>query len=576
MIVPQKDPYREEKVLAVRDACRVSLEERRQMYSRRRAFFMFGCDDNREVRYNRLFAHSDLVASFLYSPDHAIYNLSAPLNSPDDVVAQALALQDDWNNEFRDSGLAYQYGTALLWALVYDSMFLKLGWNDERDKLLGRIVLPHSFGVYDESEPDLDAQEAFLHIYRVPYDNAVIRLYRAGRQADVKRLGVATGSNIEDLPPVLKQLLISQTGGMNISGNIMGQAPLDIQPMVRYEAKSDIETVEFHELWIWNDVSEDYTTFIIAAPDILLTDTREAISARKAAKGGDKIEHLSDSNDFLPQEHAFVPITPYPLTDYFWGESHCERLIPLQTWTTERLDQIAEILEQQVDPAKVFSGFMGLSDEKAGALGGPNTWVLDALPGAKVERLDPKMPEDLFAEVKEIGAMFLEASGLTETVIGKGEKNVRGGGHSKQLALTGSGRIRKIAVGLEQSLVQLGDLGLKLKMRNDPNEILLPGGGKFLPAQLAADDWNMRIAGHSHSPLFLDESRELAAVLLKAAAIDREMFVRLINPPQRDTIITSLRAREKVEAAQRALNPAAQGGGKARKGETHGAQKGPS
>jgi hypothetical protein len=556
MIIPSSGDYRHAKVIEVRDACMASINERRNLYSRRRAFFLFGSDDYREVRYNRLFAHTDLVASFLYSPDHATYTLSGPYNSPEAVNQQSLVLQDEWNAVFRDSGLAYSYGTALLWALTYDSMFLKLGWNDERKQLMNSTVSPLSFGVYDESEPELDAQEAFVHTYRVNYDNAVIRLYRAGMKDEVKRLGITQGSDIEDMPPVLKQLLVSQTGGQNLSGNIMGQAPLDIQPTTRYMPVSDIPTVEFQELWIWNDVTEDYTIFTIASPDIILSDSRDTIKALRAASGGDKITELSDSNIFLPQEHPFVQITPYPLTDYFWGEAHSERLIPLQNWTSERLDQIAEILEQQVDPAKVFSGFMGLSDEKAGALGGPNTWVMDSLPGAKVDRLDPKMPEDLFAEVKEIGAIFLEASGLTETVVGKEGGGARGGKQAKQMALTGSGRIRKVAIGLEPSLIQAGDLGLKLYMRNCDDELLLPDAkGKFLAAQYAAERWNLRIAGHSHSPLFLDESRELAGLLLKSQAIDREMYVRLLNPPQRDSILTSLRQRIKAEAAAKLMNP---------------------
>jgi hypothetical protein len=563
MIIPQKDPYREDKVMEVLAACEESMATRREIYARRRRFFMFGSDDQRETRYNRMFSHTDLVASFLYSADHATYNLSAPLNSPKIVIDQSLVLQDEWNQKFRDWGLAYQYGTALLWSLIYDSMFLKVGWNDEREVLGSRLIQPHFFGVYDESEPDLDAQEAFVHEYRLPYDNAVVRLYRAGLKNRVKDLGVSMGSPVDDLPPVLKQLLITQTGGQNLSGNLMGQAPLDINPAIRYEPQSTIPTIMFKELWIWNDVTEDYTTFTICDPDILLNDSRDTISALKDAKGGSKIEGASDSNIFMPQEHPFVPIIPYQLPDYFWGEAHSERLIPLQQWSSERLDQIAEILEQQVDPAKVFSGFMGLSDEKAGALGGPNSWVLDALPGAKVERLMPEMPPDIFAEFKEIGAIFLEASGLTETVVGKGEKNVRGGGHSKQLAMTGSGRIRKVAIGLEPSLIQLGDLGLKLFMRNSDEELTLPDEKtKFLPAQYAAPEFNLRIAGHSHSPLFVDESREMAQLLLKAQSIDREMFVRLINPPQRDNIITSLRARVKQENAMRALNPAGAQGGK--------------
>jgi hypothetical protein len=571
MIIPSRDPFRHDKIIEIRDACMVSIETRRQLYSRRKKFFMFGSDDMREVRYNRLFSHTDLVSSFLYSPDHATFSLSGGINAPDAIARQSVALGDEWNEQFRDSGLAYSYGVALTWSLIFDSMFLKIGWNDARDQLAGRMLQPASFGVYDETEPDLDAQEAFVHVYRLPYDNAVLRLYRAGLKDRVKDIGVSVGTPIDDLPPVLKQLIISSTGGQNLTGNIMGQAPLDVMPMVRYEAQSDIPTVEFQELWVWDDITEDYCIFTLCDPDILLSDSRDTINALRDAKGGEKVHGVSESNTFLDQEHPFVPIIPYQLPDYFWGEAHSERLIPLQQWTTERLDQIAEILEQQVDPAKVFSGFMGLGDEKAGALGGPGTWVMDALPSAKVEKLDPKMPEDLFSEVKEIGAIFLEASGLTETVTGQGAKNVRGASQAKQLATTGSGRIKKVAINLEPSLVQCGDLGLKLFQRNSDEELIDAKGEKFLPAQYAADKWSLRIAGHSHSPLFMDESRELAQVLLKSQAIDREMFVRLLNPPQRDTIITQLRQRVLAEQQMAALHPEGikPPGGKARQKGAH-------
>ena len=575
MIIPREEPYRTDKIIEIRDACLVSRGERQELYLKRRKYFMFGSDDYRQVRYNRLAAHTDLVASFLFSPDHAKYTLAPARNAPPAVEAQALALQDRWNQEFRDSGLAYQYAIAVLWSLIYDSMYLKLGWNDERSRLTGRLIQPNHFGVYDEREPDLDSQQAFCHVYRIPYDNAVLRLYRAGMADQVKELGVSTGTNVEDMPPVLKQLLITQTGGQNLSGNLMGQAPLDIQPVILYEPKSDIPTVEFQDLYVWDDVHEDYAQFIIAEPDLLLTDSRESIAKRKEKKlnGKNPIEQPSASNEFLPQEHPFVAVTPFELPDYAYGEAHSERLIPLQNWTTERLDQIAEILEAQVDPSKVISGFMGLADEKAAAFGGPGSWVLDALPGAKVEKQYPQMPEDLFTEFNEIGEIFLEASGLTQTVTGQAPAAGRGGrGAQRQPVMTGSGRIRKIALGLEPSLVQLGDLALKLIRRNDDEELLLPDGkSKFLPAQFASETWNLRIAGHSHSPLFADEARELAALLFKAQAIDREMLVRLLSPPQEDSIISALRERVKVEALQAQLNPpGAQRPGGGRRGEAHG------
>ena len=54
------------------------------------------------------------------------------------------------------------------------------------------------------------------------------------------------------------------------------------------------------------------------------------------------------------------------------------------------------------------------------------------------------MPPDIFADYNSIGALFVEASGLTETLQGKGTKDVRSKGHAKQMLTTGSGRIKKL------------------------------------------------------------------------------------------------------------------------------------
>ena len=94
MIIPRNDPFRSDKILEIRDACTVSRNERQELYLKRRKYFMFGSDDYRQVRYNRLAAHTDLVASFLYSADHAKYTLAPPRNAAPPVQLQAVALQD--------------------------------------------------------------------------------------------------------------------------------------------------------------------------------------------------------------------------------------------------------------------------------------------------------------------------------------------------------------------------------------------------------------------------------------------------------------------------------------------------
>ena len=91
---PENKELRDDKIIEIRDACLSTQRERAQYYARRRRFFMFGTGSYAEARHNRLAAHLDLVASFLYSADHATYDLSAPLNSPAPIVKQAVAVGD--------------------------------------------------------------------------------------------------------------------------------------------------------------------------------------------------------------------------------------------------------------------------------------------------------------------------------------------------------------------------------------------------------------------------------------------------------------------------------------------------
>ena len=243
--------------------------------------------------------------------------------------------------------------------------------------------------------------------------------------------------------------------------------------------------------------------------------------------------------------------------EFFWGKAHIESLIPLQEWSNERLEQIHDILDKQANPAKVLSGFLGLTDEKAEAFGGADTWVMDQLPQAQVKELYPEMPDDIFADYNSIGALFIEASGLTEVLQGKGAEGVRSKAHAKDLKTTGAGRIKKTATRLEAPLVRMGDLALRLNMRNndepiypDPKEDGKPGDPFYYHNLIG--NYSMRIAGHSHSPLFADDSKEMAGLLFKAQAIDGESLIRMLNPPNRDNLIHALRARQK-KAAEAAL-----------------------
>jgi hypothetical protein len=561
MIIPKRGPALESFLTFVLDTCRTSEQTRSNLYDRRRRYFLYGSPVSARVLYNKLQAHVDLVASFLYAADHARFSVSAPNNSDDVIVAQMLAVEEDINSDFRDYGLAYDFATALLWALVYDSYFLKLNWNSSREQIMASFVPPHLMGVFDEEKTDLDEQEAFSHTYMLDWDNAEQRLRRAGLGHMVEKMKTGVDETASQYPNELAQLVALGPQRTSTGNNLQGQVTRGYEPIALYESQTDVPKVRFHELWVWDDEASpdengvpqgDYAMFTIAEPGLLISDSRETIDSLKQVapkKIREKIPYGTTSNIFLTGEHPFIHVKPYELPDYFWGEAHTERLMPLQDWSSNILSSIHEILEEQRDPPKYASGAMGLTDEKMEALHGPGSYVMDALPGFKVERLAREMPPDIFADWKEVGAAFLEASGLTETVVGKGEQGVRGGGHAKKLAMTGSGRIRKVAVGLEPTLVQLANKALLLKQRYDATPIISDTGLEFVLAQVATR-WKIRIAGHSHSPLFSDEAMEKAVLLMKAKAIDRGTFIRMVRPPGESNMLHNLKKIEKAEAVQ--------------------------
>jgi hypothetical protein len=560
VIIPDNPNLKNDYLKWILDTCLASKKERKDMYDRRRQFFLYGTSSDQDILYNRLEPHLDLVCSFLYSPDHAEFALAAAANADDRTVKQFMAAQDCFNNDFRDAGLFDDFADALIWSTVFDTMIPKIGWSDTKQEVSCTLIEPWKFGVFGEELTDLADQEAFVHSYHIDYDNACQRLIRAGMSDKIGKLAVVNTPFESPFPELLTRMIISSTAGENLGGNVTGSVNPSYVQRPNYHAKVDRPLVAFHELTVWDSEAEDYRVFFAVDPGIFISDSKRTIEAMKnagsfkAARKQQEQFYNTSCNPFLPKDHPYVQVRPYQMYEYFWGKSHIEGLIPLQEWSNERLQQIHDILDRQAYPPRVGSGFLGLTDEKMEAFGGADTWVMDQLPSAAIKELYPEMPDDIFADYNSIGALLIEASGLTEVLQGKGTEGVRSRGHAKELQSTGAGRIKKTATRLEAPLVRMGDLALRLNMRNndepiqpDPKEDGKPGDPFYY--HNLGDDYSLRIAGHSHSPLFADESKADAALLFKAQAIDQEGLIRLLNPPGRDNLIHALRDRQKKAAA---------------------------
>src|SRR5215469_10978256 len=181
MIFPDRDEDLERRVVWLIDRCKETQRERVQSYDMRERYFLFGSNRNSSayfVRYNRIESHIDLVASFLYAPDHAFYNIAAERNASDVLIKQAIALQDEFNDDFQNMGANDAFSEAIPWACTYNTMLIKQGWNTTRSESTIMLVPPHQFGVFREDLTALEDQEAFCHTYPLEYHDAVQRMAR--------------------------------------------------------------------------------------------------------------------------------------------------------------------------------------------------------------------------------------------------------------------------------------------------------------------------------------------------------------------------------------------------------------
>jgi len=529
MRIPHGDDDRENFYLELMQKCLVSKEERRADYSSLRAYYLFGAGPEEPPAYfNKINPHLDQLTSFLYSAETTRFSiaLGAAVSPTEHHKTPALtqALNDEWLNSNADQ----VFSLALNWALVYNTTYIKLVFNKG---IHPYMIEPSAIGVLREDTPYTDRQEAIVQTYYITKSDLYARLYsHPKRESIVARVTAGYRESESDIPDAVNRIVMSQS-----NPTIYGNINMDLYGMNRYKARVAEDTIEMHELWVWNDETEDYQVVTIASPTVIIYDRPGA-------------------SLFIKGECPFVQICPNPLYDYYWGASECQKLILLQQLRNTRMTEILDLLSKQVSPPTSLVGFTGILDEKNFALNRAGGLLASDMPNAKVERLGPTMPPDLFEVIHEIDAMFGEVSGISNVLEGKGEAGVRSAGHASQLARLGSSRAKKRALIVEDSLEKVATLYLKLMQAYDPTHFRDINDIPFIAEQFTKD-FVVKVDAHSNSPIFTEDLKALAFNLFKAQAIDKEDLLDLLEPPMKQLLKDKLRKREKEHAGKQAEKP---------------------
>jgi len=536
MRIPTEETAREFFYKDLIEKCMVSLQERKGDYSSLRSWFLFGSGpEEPPTIFNKIYPHIDQLTSFLYSAETTRFSINVGASVPGQehikVPRLTLALNDEWLNSNADQ----VFSSALTWALVFNSTFIKLVVNNG---IHPYMVEPASIGVLREDTPHTDRQEAIVQTYYITKSELYARLYsHPKRDSIVKRITTSVHTKTEDLPEGVDRILLSQS-----NPTLYGTVNLDLGGTNRYKARVAEETVKMFELWVWNDDIQDYQVVTMADPDVFIYDRPGA-------------------SMFLKGELPFVQICPNPQFDYYWGQSEVQRLIFLQSLRNNRMTEILDLLSKQVNPPTALTGFTGILDEKNFALNRAGGLLSTDMPNAKAERLAPQMPATLFEVIHEVDSMFAEASGISSVLSGRGESGVRSAGHASQLARLGSSRAKKRALIVEDSLEKVATLYLKLMQQYDNTHFLDEEGNKFVAEQFTRD-YVVKVDAHSNSPIFTEDLRQLAFNLFKAQAIDKESLLDLLEPPMKQLLKDKLKKREETEAAKPPQAPAPKASGK--------------
>ena len=524
MRIPTEPVEREEFYLDLIQKCLVSRETRKIDYGSLRSWYLFGNGpDESPALYNKIFPHIDQLTSFLYSAETTRFSINVGASVKKGEYTKIPVLTRSLNDRWLDSNADQKFALATTWSLCYNSGFIKLVMKGKSPH--PHYVEPACIGVLREDIPGLDNQEAFVHTYYITKSELYSQLWsHPHREALVKRVSSMPHERTE-IANGIERIIMNQT-----NPTLYGNVNLDLGGMNRYKAEVAEDTIEMTELYVWNDDIQDYQVVTKAEPDVIIYDR-------------------ANESMFLKGEIPFVQITPNPLYDYFWGMSEVQRLIFLQQLRNKRMAEILDLLSKQVQPPTALIGFTGILDEKNFALNRAGGLLATDMPNAKVEKLAPQIPPDLFREIGEIDLMFEEASGIVSVLQGRGESGVRSSGHASQLARLGSSRAKKRALVIEDSLEKLATLYLRCMQEYDDTHYLDDNGVPFIADQFNKD-FVVKVDAHSNSPIFMEDMRTMAFNLFNAQVIDKESLLDLVDPPMKQMLKDRLKKQQEMQAMQ--------------------------
>jgi hypothetical protein len=546
----ERDPLGIERLnffIDVVKACFHSMPTRVAQYDMLKHYAMYGCGpQGNGTPFNKIEPTVDTLTSFIYGADSTRFSAHFGPEVPAMEWAKAEPISKAINSEWMRCGADQLFSEALDLAMVYNSEFVKLITTksivdgSEVISFEPYAVDPHCLGVYREDVQGLDRQEAIAHRYLITMTQLTAMLHSHDKKTEILAAIAPQARRVpDDMPTGLRRILVSQVASATVPGpltpgqNVSGIADILVADRVDYTPSMPVPMVEMTELWIRDDDLGDWRCVTMVEDQTVVYDR---------------------PNIFVPQEQPFTQICPMPLNGYFFGASFVGTLTGLQAWRNMRVEEIQVILARQADPPVAATGFSGMADETLYAIQAPGGKLNNSDPMGKLQRFDEPVPADLWKDLYEIDQMFMEQSGLSPLLMGRGETGVRSGRQTSELSRLGSSRTKKLAMKVEDALETLATKMFRVMQRYDDEEYVtapLEGGKTPVPFIMnqAPNSTIIKVDAHSNSPLFIEDQRDLAVMLLESRSIERAEFIQMLNTPMKELLLRRLPGIEAKEAA---------------------------
>lgn len=551
MRIPGNPVEREGFYWDVVQRCLVSRSDRRAQNDTLRHYMLFGsAPDGNPALFNKIDAQIDQLNAYLFAADTTRFSivLGAEVNVKDHLP-RVKPLIKRLNDKWQDSNADTVFGSAVTWALTYNTTLIKL--IQRGAETMPFMVDPSNFGVLREDVPFLDRQEAFVQTFLTTKDQ-MRRDLMDHPQRDLILARLSASQRVaEELPAGVQRIIVAATYPLASGSTLTGNAVPPLSGIDMYRPRTSEELVEMYELWLWDDgvpLTNKRTGRVGGWRVVTLSDPSICVY--------DRLAYNPDTKDgtqmFLEGDHPFTHVCPNPLPDYFWGQSEVGKLIYLQESREKHISQANEIVDRNVTSPKAVKGMWGAVDEKTLALQKLGAILSStADPTAEVKEFKPTVPSDLWQLVSKDDEMFDEASALTNISKGRGEAGVRSKGQTDALLRAGSARPKKRALIIEDSLERIATQYLKLDQMHNKRELHEEKdgepGAKFLSAQFT-DNYMVKVDGHSSSPVFMDEQKNLGFELFDREVIDGDALLDMAQPQNVQAL--KVRYRDMTKAKQ--------------------------